>query len=184
MVFPIELEGRVPRLEVSGVSKAYPGTQALSGIDLEIMPGEILGIAGQNGAGKSTLVRILSGIEQPDQGTVAVDGTPLQLGSPQDAQRARIFTVHQELSLMPNLSVAENIHVGGLPRDRWGSVSWRTVRQQARGELQKLGFDVDVRRPVGQLPIAHRQAVEIVKAVRRDAKVILLDEPTPTLPPH
>jgi ribose transport system ATP-binding protein len=180
----IDRAGGVPRLAVSGVSKAYPGTQALSGINVEIMPGEILGIAGQNGAGKSTLVRILSGIEQPDEGTVVVDGAPVHFGSPQAAHRARIFTVHQELSLMPNLSVAENIHVGDLPSSALGGVSWRKVRQQARADLERLGFDLDVRKPIGALPIAHRQAVEIVKAVRRDAKVVLLDEPTATLPRH
>jgi len=175
----------VPRLSVSQVSKAYPGTQALTAIDLEIAPGEIHGIAGQNGAGKSTLVKILAGIEQPDGGRVLVDGAPVHLPTPQSAHRERIFTVHQELSLMPNLTVAENIYIGELPRTRWGgSVNWRKVRSQARKELQQLGFDIDVRKQVAQLPIAHRQAVEIVKAVGRDARVILLDEPTATLPRH
>jgi ribose transport system ATP-binding protein len=172
----------VPRLAVTGVSKAYPGTQALSGVDLEVLPGEIHGIAGQNGAGKSTLVRILSGIEQPDGGTVQIDGTPVQLSTPQSAHREQIFTVHQELSLVPHLTVAENIYVDDLPGTRLGSVDWRTVRRNAKKALQELGFDIDVRKPVSQLPIAHRQAVEIVKAVGRDARIILLDEPTATLP--
>jgi ribose transport system ATP-binding protein len=174
----------VARLAVSDVSKSYPGTQALSEISLHVLPGEIHGIAGQNGAGKSTLVRILSGIEQPDGGTVEIDGATVQLGSAQAAHRAQIFTVHQELSLVPGLSVAENIYVDDLPRTRLGSVDWRTLRRRARAALQELGFDIDVRKQVAQLPIAHRQAVEIVKAVSRDARVVLLDEPTATLPRH
>jgi ribose transport system ATP-binding protein len=179
---PVEVGRRTARLAISQVSKAYPGTQALSDIDLEVMPGEIHGIAGQNGAGKSTLVRILSGAEKPDAGTVLLDGEPVHFGSPQEAHRARIFTVHQELSLMPDLSVAENAYVDDLPRGRWGGVRWREVRARTREGLRELGYDIDVRKPVSSLPIAHRQAVEILKAVSRDARVLLLDEPTATLP--
>jgi ribose transport system ATP-binding protein len=171
-----------PRLAVSQLSKSYPGTRALSGLDLAVMSGEIHGIAGQNGAGKSTLVRILSGAEKPDDGVVLLDGEPVHFDTPHGAQRAGIYTVHQELSLVPELSVAENIYIDDLPRTRWGTVSWREVRARARADLATLGFDIDVRRPVGTLPIAHRQAVEIAKAVCRDARVVILDEPTATLP--
>ncbi|WP_423182893.1 sugar ABC transporter ATP-binding protein [Arthrobacter sp. NyZ413] len=183
MTAPAELTLR-PLISVSGVSKSYPGTKALSGIDLDIMPGEIHGIAGQNGAGKSTLVRILSGVEKPDAGTVLIDGNPVSLDSPQAAQRARIMTVHQELSLVPHLSVAENVYVGDLPRTAAGTVNWRKVREQAATQLQRLGFDIDVRATVASLPIAHRQAVEIAKAMSRDARILILDEPTATLPRH
>src|SRR5919112_4138632 len=116
-----DVSAGVARLAVSGISKSYPGTQALADLDLEIMPGEIHGIAGQNGAGKSTLVRILSGVERPDGGAVLVDGTPVSFDSPHSAHQARIYTVFQELSLMPSLSVAENIHIGDLPRTRLGT---------------------------------------------------------------
>jgi len=184
MTVLVQAPSTVPRLAVFGLSKSYPGTQALSGIDLEIMPGEIHGIAGQNGAGKSTLVRILSGAEKPDEGAILIDGAPVRFDSPQSAHAAKIYTVHQELSLMPQLSVAENIYIDDLPRNRWGGVSWRTVRARARAELRTMGFDIDVRKQVASLPIAHRQAVEIVKAVSRDARVALLDEPTATLPRH
>ncbi|SDP43152.1 monosaccharide ABC transporter ATP-binding protein, CUT2 family [Arthrobacter sp. ok909] len=183
MTAPAETALR-PLIAVAGVSKAYPGTQALSNIDLHIMPGEIHGIAGQNGAGKSTLVRILSGVEKPDSGTVLLDGAPVSFDNPHAAQRARIMTVHQELSLMPHLSVAENIYVGELPRTVLGTVDWRTVRSRAREQLLRLGFDLDVRASVGSLPIAHRQAVEIAKAVSGNARVLILDEPTATLPRH
>jgi ribose transport system ATP-binding protein len=174
----------VARLAVSGICKAYPGTQALADLDLEIMPGEIHGIAGQNGAGKSTLVRILSGVEKPDAGSVLLDGVPVHFDTPHSAQQARIYTVFQELSLMPPLSVAENIHIGELPRTRWRMVDWRAVRATARETLQLLGFDIDVRKTLDSLPIAHRQAVEMAKAVGRDARVLILDEPTATLPRH
>jgi ribose transport system ATP-binding protein len=184
MTAPVAVSAPVARLAVSGIRKAYPGTQALAGLDLEIMPGEIHGIAGQNGAGKSTLVRILSGVEKPDGGAVLVDGATVSFDSPQSAQQARIHTVFQELSLMPSLSVAENVHIGDLPRTRWGTVDWRTVRTKAREALRVLGFDIDVRRTVASLPIAHRQAVEIAKAVGRDTRILILDEPTATLPRH
>lgn len=184
MTASVAAPSALARLAVTGISKAYPGTQALSGIDLEIAPGEVHGIAGQNGAGKSTLIRILSGAEKPDDGVILVDGAAVHFDSPQAAHAAKIFTVHQELSLMPQLSVAENIFIDDLPRNRWGGVSWRKARAAARAELAALGFDIDVRKQVASLPIAHRQAVEIVKAISRDARVLLLDEPTATLPRH
>ena len=172
----------VPRIAVHGLSKTYPGARALVDLELAVMPGQIHGIVGQNGAGKSTFIRMLSGAEQPDAGGILVDGEPVHFATPQSAQRAGIFTVYQELSLVPELSVAENIHIGDLPRRRWGAVDWPKARARARAELATLGFDVDVRKPVRALPIAHRQAVELAKAVGRDAKVLLLDEPTATLP--
>jgi ribose transport system ATP-binding protein len=172
----------VPRIAVRGLGKSYPGARALVDLDLEVMPGQIHGIVGQNGAGKSTFIRMLSGADRPDAGSILIDGEPVQFTTPQSAQRAGIFTVYQELSLVPDLSVAENIHIGVLPRNRWGGVSWRKSRARARAELATLGFDVNVRKPVRALPMAHRQAVEIAKAVGRDVKVLLLDEPTATLP--
>lgn len=174
----------VARVSITGVSKSYPGTRALIDLDLAVMPGEVHGIAGQNGAGKSTLVRILSGVERPDTGTIRLDGEEVSLETPQAAQRAQIMTVHQELSLIPYLSVAENIFVGDMPRTRAGSIAWRRLRRDARQQLLALGFDIDVRKPVSALPIAHRQAVEIAKAISRNARVLILDEPTATLPRH
>lgn len=175
-------EPNTARLFTEGLTKSYPGTLALSDLDLDLHAGEVHGIAGQNGAGKSTLVRLLSGAERPDSGSVTMDGQLVTLDSPQDAQRAQIYTVHQELSLMPSLSVAENIFLGDMPLHRWKSVDWAAVRRAASASLHELGIDIDVRRPVGSLPVGHRQLVEIAKAVRRDARVLLLDEPTATLP--
>jgi ribose transport system ATP-binding protein len=173
--------GQPPRISVRAINKSFPGVRALNNVDLTVLPGEMHGIVGQNGAGKSTLIRILAGAEQPDDGEVLLDGEPVRFKSPQDAQKAGIFTVYQELSLFPTLSVAENIHVDGLSRGKWGGVSWRQVRERAEADLGRLGFDIDVRTPVGELRMAHQQAVELAKALRQNARVILLDEPTATL---
>jgi ribose transport system ATP-binding protein len=178
----VVVEADRPQFGVRGLSKRYPGTRALADLDLNLVAGEVHGIAGQNGAGKSTFVRIMSGVETPDTGSIVIDGQEVRFDSPQDAQRAQIYTVHQELSLMAPLSVAENIFMGDMPLHRWGSVDWGTVRREATESLRELGIDIDVRRPVSSLPIGHRQLVEIAKAVRRDARVLLLDEPTATLP--
>jgi ABC-type sugar transport system ATPase subunit len=178
----VAIEPARPEFGVRGLSKSYPGTRALVDLDLDLVPGEVHGIAGQNGAGKSTLVRLMSGVEKPDAGSIVMDGAPIRFDSPQDAQRAQIYTVHQELSLMAPLSVAENISMGDMRVRRWGSVDWAAVRREATESLRELGIDIDVRRPVSSLPLGHRQLVEIAKAVRRDARVLLLDEPTATLP--
>lgn len=171
-----------PAFGVRGISKTYPGTRALIDLDLDLVPGEVHGIAGQNGAGKSTLVRIMSGVEKPDAGSIVIDGERVHFDSPHEAQRAQIYTVYQELSLMAPLSVAENISMGDMRLHPWRSVDWKAVRREATESLGELGIDIDVRRPVSSLPIGHRQLVEIAKAVRRDARVLLLDEPTATLP--
>lgn len=171
------------RLRVEGVTKSYPGVQALKGVDLDVAGGSIHALAGQNGAGKSTLVKILSGAEAPDGGTISVGGRVVNLRSPQDAQAAGIQTIFQELSLVPQLSVAENILLSGLPRTRTRVVDWKTMRRQAREAVDRVGFSIDVREPVGNLSVAEQQGVELAKALHRECRVLLLDEPTSTLPP-
>jgi ribose transport system ATP-binding protein len=179
--FQAEPAGAAPRVAVRQANKFYPGVHALIDVDLDLAGGEIHGIVGQNGAGKSTFVRILSGVEQPDSGTIEVDGVPTRLKAPPDAHKAGIYTVHQEFSLFPYLSAAENLHIDQLPRRAGRLVDWRRARSQATEEIARLGFHFDVRKPVGSLPVAHQQAVEIAKAIRLNAKAILLDEPTATL---
>lgn len=175
-------EGREAVLSVRGLSKSYPGVKALIDLDLDIVRGEVHAIVGQNGAGKSTFIRMLSGADRPNAGTIHVDGTSVKINTPHDAQRAGVFTIYQELSLVPQLSVAENIFIGDLPRSRWGGISRKALRTTARTALAQLGFEIDVDRPVQSLPVAHQQAIEIAKVMHRQAKVILLDEPTATLP--
>ncbi len=170
-----------PTLEVSGVSKTYLGVKALQGVSLSFVSGEAHAIAGQNGAGKSTLIRILSGAEEPDTGSISVLGSPVSFDTPHDAQKAGIVTIYQELSLVSGLSVAENIFMGDLPL-KGLTIDRRRMRREAQEALDWLGFAMDVEVPVGSLAIAQQQAVELAKALHRKAKVILLDEPTATLP--
>lgn len=173
---------RQPTLAVSGLSKSYVGVRALTNMSLSFARGEAHAIAGQNGAGKSTFIRMLSGAEQPDSGTIHVRGSPIVIDSPHAAQKAGIVTIYQELSLVPRLSVAENVFMGDLPTNGTAVIDRRYMRRRAREILEWLGFGIDVDAPVGSLGVAQQQAVELAKALHRSAKVILLDEPTATLP--
>jgi len=170
-------------LRIAGLVKGYLGVQALKGVDLLVRRGSIHALAGQNGAGKSTLVKILSGAETPDDGTITIGGRAVDLRSPQDAHDAGIQTIYQELSLVPQLSVAENIFLGSLPRKAFPRiVDWPEMIARSQEALARIGYDLDVRRPVGLYSVAEQQAVELAKALRKKARLILLDEPTSTLP--
>jgi ribose transport system ATP-binding protein len=169
-------------LRVSGITKSYPGVQALRGVDISVAHGSIHALAGQNGAGKSTLVKILSGAEHPDGGTITVAGQDVRLRSPQDAQNAGIHTIYQELSLVPQLTVAENVLLGDLPLFAGSGVDWATMRRRAKEAVERVGFRIDVRETVGNLSVAEQQAVELAKALHRQVRILLLDEPTSALP--
>ncbi|WP_115787669.1 sugar ABC transporter ATP-binding protein [Arthrobacter silvisoli] len=169
-------------LELEGITKSYPGVKALKGVSFSVGRGSIHALAGQNGAGKSTLVKILSGAESPDSGSIRLGGELQRFRDPMDAQQAGIHTIYQELSLVPSLSVAENIFLGKLPLRSGAAVDWQRMQAQARIALDRVGFDLDVRRPVGSYSTAEQQAVELAKALHKDARILLLDEPTSTLP--
>ena len=170
-------------LRISDITKGYLGVQALKGVDLCVRKGSIHALAGQNGAGKSTLVKILSGAEAPDGGTISLGGETVQFRNPQGAQDAGIQTIYQELSLVPQLSVAENIFLGSLPRRSFPrTVDWSEMITRSEEALARIGYDLDVRRPVSHYSVAEQQAVELAKALRKKARLILLDEPTSTLP--
>ncbi|MEV8084974.1 sugar ABC transporter ATP-binding protein [Pseudarthrobacter oxydans] len=169
------------RLSVEGVSKSFRGGMALDNVHFDVRAGECHALAGHNGAGKSTLIRILAGAEQADKGDIRLDGLQHHFHTPYDAQKAGIFTIYQELSLIPGLSVAENIFLGDMPKKRTGTVDWSRARRDAREWLGNLGVKLDVEQPIKLLPLAHRQMVELAKAMRHSAKVILLDEPTASL---
>lgn len=164
------------------ISKAYPGVQALKDVSLSVRRGEIHAIVGQNGAGKSTLVKILSGATLPDAGVIKVDGDVVRFGKPADAQAAGIQTIYQELSLVPQLSVAENIYLGEVPRRKGLFVAWSEMRRQADQMLRRIGYEIDVTQPVARYSVAEQQAVELAKALHKKCRVVLLDEPTATLP--
>ncbi|WHT21614.1 sugar ABC transporter ATP-binding protein [Crossiella sp. CA-258035] len=171
---------REPLLRLSGLGKRYPGVIALAGVDLEVAPGEIHALVGENGAGKSTVVRCLSGMDQPDEGEMTFDGVPHAPAGPADALRAGIRVVHQELALLPELSVAENLFFEHLPR-RFGLVDKKKIRQDAVELLARVGLSVDPRTPVGRLGLAARQLVEIARALAADSRLLVLDEPTAAL---
>ncbi len=168
-------------LEMRGISKAFPGVKALSSVSVSLDGGEVLGIVGENGAGKSTLMKILAGVFPADSGEVHLDGKPFSPRGPRDALDAGIIVIHQELSLVPDRSVAENIFLGHLPRGRFGGVRRHTLYRQAERLLAKVGLSVNPRTLVRQLGIAQQQLVEIARALSREARVIVMDEPTATL---
>jgi ribose transport system ATP-binding protein len=171
------------RLEMRGISKRYDATIALNGVDLILQPGEVHALAGENGAGKSTLIKVLAGAVSRDAGSIAIDGALTDLPSPRAAHQAGIRVVYQEFSLVPHLSVAENILLGQLPARHQGLwVDWKAAAARASAALDSLGFDVpNVRRPVRSLPVSQRQMVEIAKAMLERPRILVLDEPSAVL---
>lgn len=171
----------VPILSIRNVSKSFPGVQALQGVSMDILPGEVHALLGENGAGKSTLMKIISGIIPKDGGEILLDGKPVHFASPRDALDAGIALVQQELSLVPYLSIAENIFLGRWPR-KGVQVHWKTILAEAQRLLERFGLQEDPRTPVGSLSVAEQQMVEILKAVSRpNVRILLLDEPTSAL---
>ena len=168
-----------PRLRVAGLSKSFLGANALEGVSFDIRPGEVLALIGENGAGKSTLIRILSGAHRPDAGEVFVNGEKVEIVSPRMAEDLGIATVYQELSLFPDLSVAENLVFGAYPRR--GVIDWGSARREAAEFLASLDVDIDVTQRVRDLSIAEKQMLEIAKALHRRAQIVILDEPTAVL---
>ncbi len=173
----------VPRLELRGVRKRYDATLALRDVDLTVDAGEVHALAGENGAGKSTLIKILGGGVSRDAGTIALDGEPVDLATPLQARAAGIRVVYQEFSLVPTVSVTENVLLGQMPagvRGLW--IDWNAAHRRAADALASLGFEVpDVRRPVGTLPVSQRQMVEIAKALLERPRILILDEPSAVL---
>jgi L-arabinose transport system ATP-binding protein len=167
-------------LAFNGISKSYPGVQALANISFSVARGAVHGLMGENGAGKSTLIRILSGDQSADTGTIAIDGQEQHYGSVRDAFHAGVTVIHQELQLVPELTVAENLWLGRFP-GRAGIIDGKALIETVRAKLVEIGIDVDPAAKVSSLSIGARQMVEIAKAVMVDARVIALDEPTSSL---
>ncbi|ACI50663.1 ABC transporter related [Gluconacetobacter diazotrophicus PA1 5] len=171
----------VPDLLVAtGITKRFPGVLALDGVNFHLRAGEVHALCGENGAGKSTLMKILSGLYIPDEGTLYFRGQPCRFGSIQDAQDAGIAMIHQELNLVPDLTVAENIFLAREPR-RGPFVDRAKMAAQARGILDRLGVDIEPDAQVKSLSVARQQMVEIAKALSLDADVLIMDEPTSSL---
>lgn len=172
---------RPPLLSLTGISKGFPGVQALSGVSFDLYPGEVHALMGENGAGKSTLIKILCGVQPPDEGTILLDGSPILIASPVHALELGISPVHQELHLEPYLSVAENIFLGRQPRNRCGLIDKRRMQAESRAVLRELGVALDPDTTVGRLSIAERQVVAIARAVSTRARILIFDEPTSSL---
>ncbi|MDR1377010.1 MAG: ATP-binding cassette domain-containing protein, partial [Synergistaceae bacterium] len=168
-------------LEARGVGISFPGVKALSGVDFKLRKGEIHALMGQNGAGKSTLLKILSGVYRQDQGSVCLKGREARFASPTEAQKAGISTVHQELNLIPTLSVAENLFLGIQPRTKLGLLNWKKMSQGAGKILERLNLKIDVTEQLNSYSVAIQQLVAIARALLFSSDVLILDEPTSSL---
>jgi ribose transport system ATP-binding protein len=171
-------------LKVHRVSKRFGRHTVLDGVNFEVRAGSIHALVGENGAGKSTLMNVIGGAVRADEGRVTLDGRPVSFAGPSEAIRAGISTVHQEFSLFPNRSVAQNVFGHREPTGPFGFISWRELRRQTREALAGVGLDVDPSAPVGSLSVGAQQLVEIAKALSLRARVLILDEPTSALSEH
>ena len=175
-----------PVLSVVGASKSFGPTQALRSVSLDLAAGEIHALVGENGAGKSTLIKVMTGLYRPDAGHLAIEGEPVELRNPADAQSFGIACIYQEPLVFPDLTVSENIFMAsaGPGGQRGGLVHWRDMHARAGDILRQLEVDIDPRLVAAQLTVAGQQAVEIAKAMSRQVRVLIMDEPTAALSAH
>ncbi|PLS03167.1 sugar ABC transporter ATP-binding protein [Neobacillus cucumis] len=169
-----------PLLEMRNISKNYSGITVLNNINLKIHAGEILALVGENGAGKSTLIKILSGAIKSNAGELIINGEKVEFNTPLDAEKNEIVTVYQEFNLFPDLSVTENLFYGNFHKTK-GTIKWAALHQEAKKFLNEFGVDLPVEKPVYNLSIAQKQMLEIAKALYRNARLMILDEPTAVL---
>ncbi len=170
-----------PLWELREVSKAFPGVQALDDVSMSIKAGEIHALVGENGSGKSTLAKCLAGVHQPESGQLRHEGEPVELFHPFDAQAHGVATIYQEFSLVPTLSVAENIFLGTPLKTRIGGIDWEEMRSQTSVILDQLSIHIDPNAIVRDLSVAEQQLIEIAKAMSKDSTLLIMDEPTAAL---
>ena len=175
--------GALPLLELKGITKRFPGVQALTDVSLEVYPGEIVALIGENGAGKSTLLKTLGGVHQPEEGTIVIDGKVVTINSVNDAAAFGIGFIHQELNVLDNVDVAGNIFLGREPvtGGPLRLIDRRKIHADAAGYMKRLGINVPTTTRLGDLPIAYQQMVEIAKALSMNTRILLMDEPTSSL---
>ena len=168
------------RVELSGVSKTFPGVRALDKVDLQLKAGEVHALLGENGAGKSTLIKIMTGALRRDEGEIRLDGRLVEVNTTGEARALGISTVYQEVNLVPTLTVTKNLTLERQPR-RFGLIQWSKARALARERLMRLNLDIDTERPLGSYSVAIQQLVAIARALEDDTRVLVLDEPTASL---
>jgi ribose transport system ATP-binding protein len=168
-------------LEMRGILKRFPGVVALDNVSFDVKTGEVHGLVGENGAGKSTLIKVLSGAYHADAGEITVAGERVEQPAPLDMIRRGVAVIYQELMLAPHLSVAENLFFGNLPRRRTGLIDWSRLRRRSLALMERLGFPIDPEARLGTLSVAQRQMVAIARTFSRNARVIVLDEPSAVL---
>ncbi len=173
-------ETSVPRVELIGVSKTFPGVRALEKVNLRLNAGEVHALLGENGAGKSTLIKIMTGALHRDEGEIRLDGRPVEINTTGEAHALGISTVYQEVNLIPTLTVTKNLTLERQAR-RFGLISWRRARALARQRLKRLNLAIDLERPLGSYSVAIQQLVAIARALEDDTRVLVLDEPTASL---
>lgn len=167
-------------LQLANVSKSFGPVNVIKDVSLSVRRGQVQALLGENGAGKSTLIKMIAGVHAPDSGKILIDGTEVTIASTNDSEAHGIATIHQELNLVPTLSVAENIMLGRTPK-RFGLVNYKHLNAQAQAALNLIGLDVPLKQKVGELGIAKQQLIEIAKALSMNARILILDEPTAAL---
>jgi ribose transport system ATP-binding protein len=175
--------GVPPLLQLSNVSKSFGGIAALKDVDFTLLAGEIHGLVGENGAGKSTTMKIIAGVYSDFEGQMSVNGKPVHFRSARDALAAGIGMVHQELSTIPDLTVAENVFLGHQPLTKMGTIDWSRINTEAARLIASLGLDIDPKTRMGSLPVGLQQLVELSRVLFSGARIIILDEPTSALSP-
>lgn len=168
-------------LQMTGIDKSFPGVHALQSVHFDLRRGEVHALLGENGAGKSTLIKILGGIYQKDKGEILVNGEKVTINSVEDARKAGVSIIHQELVLIPWLSIAENMFLGREPLNKLGLVDYGKMNREAKKYLVDFGLDLDPLTPIAKLNIAQQQMVEIVKAISFSSNIVVMDEPTSSL---
>ena len=177
-------DASTPIIALNGASKSYGAVRASRDVSIALRAGEVRALAGENGAGKSTIVRMLAGVQRPDEGDVLVDGEPVTFHGPADARDAGIAVIYQEPTLFPDLSVAENVMMGRHPLGSMRRIDRRALHRTVQELMDRLGVKLDPEQPVRGLSIADQQMVEIAKALSFDARVLIMDEPTAALSGH
>lgn len=168
-------------LELKKISKSFSGVEVLRDVSFSLMPGEVHALLGENGAGKSTLMKVITGVHHPDSGEILLNGVPVRFDDTRESRQAGIAAIYQELSLFPDLDVAENIFVGRQPVTLGGRVDWRKLYAEAGKLLDSLGVRLDLKQKARNLSIAQQQMVEIARAFSINARILIMDEPTSSL---